>query len=249
VSASFATQLGGLPAVLRSDRSLWLPSWRALLIADLHLGKGDAFRRGGIAIPTGATESDLSRLGAALSETGAAELWILGDFVHGALNDAAWKQAWQDFRVAHASVRVHLVAGNHDRRLNPHTVAPFALELHTAAVQRDGLLLDHEVACPLRASASSLVFPLRASASSLVFPLRASAHSLEPQADVFSIGGHVHPGVALPRLGRFPVFALAADHLLLPAFASFSGTHLVNARDYRRFACAEGSVLAVDSSR
>ena len=40
---------------LHADRALYWPARGRLLIADLHLGKGDVFRRAGIAVPRGGT--------------------------------------------------------------------------------------------------------------------------------------------------------------------------------------------------
>jgi hypothetical protein len=48
--------------VLVGARALYWPARRALLIADLHLGKADVFRRAGIALPSGGTGEDLQRL-------------------------------------------------------------------------------------------------------------------------------------------------------------------------------------------
>src|SRR5690606_5753189 len=107
-------ELAGEPVCLLADRALYWPARRRLLIADLHLGKGDTFRAAGIAVPTGGTAHDLARLAALLAQTGARSLWILGDFLH-ARRNAAVDAAWREFGNAHRSVAMAVVPGNHDR--------------------------------------------------------------------------------------------------------------------------------------
>lgn len=97
-----------------ADRALYWPARRRLLVADLHLGKGDTFRAAGIAVPTGGTAHDLDRLARLLRLSDAGELWILGDFLH-ARRHAAVDAAWQAFRDAHGGVAMAVVPGNHDR--------------------------------------------------------------------------------------------------------------------------------------
>lgn len=106
--------LAGEPMCLHADRALYWPARRRLLIADLHLGKGDTFRAAGIAVPTGGTAHDLDRLARLLAHSEARELWILGDFLH-ARRHAAVDAAWRGFREAHAGIAMAVVPGNHDR--------------------------------------------------------------------------------------------------------------------------------------
>ena len=82
-AASLPWTLAGEPVRLYAERALYWPARRRLVIADLHLGKGDTFRRHGIAVPSGGTADDLARLAGLLARTGARELWVLGDMLHG----------------------------------------------------------------------------------------------------------------------------------------------------------------------
>ncbi|MFY2763499.1 ligase-associated DNA damage response endonuclease PdeM [Arenimonas sp. MALMAid1274] len=117
MAASETLPLGGEPMQLLADCALYWPRRERLLIADLHLGKGDAFRSAGIALPRGGTEDDLARLDAMLADTGASELMVLGDFLHGAAGDRPWRHRWQAWREARPALRVAVLAGNHDRAL------------------------------------------------------------------------------------------------------------------------------------
>ena len=107
--------LAGEPMRLFADRALYWPARRRLLVADVHLGKDDAFRAAGIALPTGGTRHDLDRLSALIERSGAASLWVLGDLLHGPRVDTRWREELARFRDRHANMPMLLVEGNHDR--------------------------------------------------------------------------------------------------------------------------------------
>lgn len=117
MAGRLALELAGEQVELLADRALYWPARSRLLIADLHLGKADAFRRGGIALPTGGTGHDLERLDALLAMTAARGLWILGDVVHGPVDTTHWRRGWDAWRARHDGLEVAAVAGNHDRAL------------------------------------------------------------------------------------------------------------------------------------
>ena len=110
-------RLAGTPMQVFADRALYWPARQRLLIADLHLGKGNIFRSSGIAVPSGGTQVDLARLDLLLRGSGARELWILGDFLHGSRH-ADVDREWTGMIAAHPLVKVAVVAGNHDRAMN-----------------------------------------------------------------------------------------------------------------------------------
>ena len=106
---------------LFAERALYWPARRRLLLADLHLGKGDVLRAAGIAVPSGGTGHDLARLDGLLHATGARELWVLGDFLHGP-RQARVEARWRQLMAAHPGCVASVVAGNHDRALVPDAV-------------------------------------------------------------------------------------------------------------------------------
>ena len=126
--------LAGEAVELHADRALFWPARARLVIADLHLGKGDIFRRHGIAVPSGGTGGDRARLDALIARTGAAELWVLGDMLHGDPAGSRWRAAWSAFRAAHRDLAIRVIAGNHDRALH---AAALDVAIDAAAV-RDG---------------------------------------------------------------------------------------------------------------
>lgn len=130
----------GESLILLGARALYWPARQALLIADLHMGKADVFRRSGIALPAGGTRTDLQRLQSLLDTYTCRELWILGDILHGPAHRAAWYQQWLAWRERNAALDVHVLRGNHDRQL-PH--AQLQVHIHDE-VRLQPFLLRHE---------------------------------------------------------------------------------------------------------
>ncbi|MEO6446284.1 MAG: ligase-associated DNA damage response endonuclease PdeM [Gemmatimonadaceae bacterium] len=110
-------RVAGEVVVLRGDRALYWPRERMLLIADLHLGKTESLRAGGVALPDGVMAHDLDRLRRALVDTDARRLVILGDLVHDAAALAPGVRAAFAAWRASVDASVELVLGNHDRHV------------------------------------------------------------------------------------------------------------------------------------
>lgn len=109
-------QLAGEHVELLADRALFWPRERTLFIADPHFGKGGAFRKLGLAVPDD-TRPELARLTRLLSDTAAARLVILGDFLHARPGvTPRLLDLLGEWRADHAGVEMILVRGNHDRR-------------------------------------------------------------------------------------------------------------------------------------
>lgn len=113
--ASRDIPLAGETLRLYADRALYWPAKRRLLVTDVHLGKDDAFRAHGIALPRGSAHDDLQRLSTLLERSGATSLWVLGDLLHGPGAGARWRHDWARFRERHSGVDMLLIEGNHDR--------------------------------------------------------------------------------------------------------------------------------------
>lgn len=149
--------LGPARLQLLADRALYWPQQQMLLLADLHLGKGDVFRRHGIAVPRGGTGQDLLRLDALLAQTGARRLMLLGDVVHGPIHAAHWLEQWQYWRQRHRALCVQAVRGNHDRALDR---AGLGVELLGEGIDEAGLWLCHEPVGDGRAAICGHVHPV-----------------------------------------------------------------------------------------
>jgi DNA ligase-associated metallophosphoesterase len=109
-----AFTLLGQQLIPRPDRTLLWVEEHTLIVADPHFGKADTFRAFGVPVP-GDADGPLARLAAAVDETKAERLVVLGDFWHArpGLTDAVCDRlaAWKAER---ASLAVELVRGNHD---------------------------------------------------------------------------------------------------------------------------------------
>lgn len=211
------TQLAGEPVVLLAERALYWPRMRTLIIADLHLGKADHFRRAGIALPVGGTALDLDRLDALLADTGAARLLVLGDLLHGAVPDAPWLARWQAFRTRWADVAFELVAGNHDRalRCDPARVQALGIEVHAPLLHLPPFVCVH------------------------------APEDVPSGCPGYVLAGHLHPVLRLPGLSRLPAFRFGAVGIL-PAFTAFAGgARFEPAPGERVFVCAPDAVVEV----
>src|SRR5688572_8544209 len=76
---------GGEPVTLLSERAVWWPGARTLIVSDLHLGKEHAFAVLGVAIPDGVLEESLGRLGRCAEQWGAERIIVVGDLLHARL--------------------------------------------------------------------------------------------------------------------------------------------------------------------
>lgn len=139
--ASLELSIAGEPLQLLAGRALYWPARRRLLIADLHLGKGDVFRMAGIGLPSGGTRHDLERAGCLVDATGAESLWVLGDVLHGPATETRWREAWEQWREQRPALHIGALAGNHDRAL---ARAGLRIELLGDAVDDGPFALRHE---------------------------------------------------------------------------------------------------------
>lgn len=188
-----------------------------LLVADVHLGKAQSFRRLGVPVPGGSGAESLAHLSGLIAALGVRELVCLGDLLHSRhAHDAAPAALLRDWRARHADLALTLVRGNHDDRAGdpppelgvtlvdePWRVGPFALCHHPQPVAGAYALAGH----------------------------------LHPCA---TLGGRAHD-----RL-RLPCFHLGAEVGVLPAFGAFTGMHPLRAGPGdRRFVIADDRVVAL----
>lgn len=139
--ASVDLEIAGEQVQLLGDRAMYWPARRRLLIADLHLGKADVFRHAGVGLPSGGTAHDLSRVESLIASTGAGELWILGDVLHGAALASRWRESWERWRHRHPALRIVALSGNHDRAL---AKAGLSIEIAGLLVETGPFALRHE---------------------------------------------------------------------------------------------------------
>lgn len=151
MTAPTSTPLSGALPLVAAGTTLWLlpagavwwPAEHTLFVADLHLGKGAAFRAQGQPLPTGHSADTLARLDALAQAQGAARLVVLGDFWHGApgltpslLDEVtAFARRWPTV----------LVLGNHDRPIHP---GGLGVQVHSPQWTCAPLIAAHEPPSP-----------------------------------------------------------------------------------------------------
>ena len=136
-------ELAGQALALLAEHALYWPAQSALVLSDPHFGKGNVFRRQGLAVPRGSTRHDLDRISALIEQHRPDHWWILGDFVHAPPRpDEPWLEAFAQWRQRHRQLAISVVAGNHDRQWLP--PADWQIDWRNHPWPINGLVLDHE---------------------------------------------------------------------------------------------------------
>lgn len=105
-------EVNGEKLLLMPDKAIYMTDHRVLVIADVHLGKINHFRRAGIPLPIRANQSNIERLIDMITTVKPARVVFLGDLFHSHYN-----QEWEVFGqlTRHfTGIAFELVLGNHD---------------------------------------------------------------------------------------------------------------------------------------
>jgi uncharacterized protein len=104
--------------VLIPQKAIYWKQQKAIIAADVHLGKVGHFRKAGIAVPRDMEQSDLSVLSDLVFEYRPEKLIFLGDLFHSDMNaDWEWFRMW---RRQFPKLEILLILGNHDIIENRH---------------------------------------------------------------------------------------------------------------------------------
>ncbi len=189
---------------LLPDRALFWPRTETLIVADVHLGKAAAFRRKGVAVPSGGTRDDLDRLECLIEQTRARRLLVLGDLFHTRVSpEEPTIDAFDLFREHLPELCFQVIRGNHDRAIE-RLPAEWRIEWTTGSLFEPPFVFAHEPAPDARgyvlAGHIHPVVRLRARADSLRLPVfwfgAESDVGVLPSFGAFTGGYRVSPGAA-----------------------------------------------------
>ena len=131
---------GGQAFKALADGALFWPARGALLVADLHLEKASWYAGGGQMLPPYDSLATLTELTTLVRQTGAREVWCLGDSFHDAEGcDRLLPEARAMLLALTGATRWMWITGNHDPVLRDRCGGAVMDE---AVV--DGLILRHE---------------------------------------------------------------------------------------------------------
>jgi DNA ligase-associated metallophosphoesterase len=132
--------IGKFSFELLSQKALYWPSEKILLVADLHLGKVNHYRKAGYPVPTRANDENTSILIDLLNHYKPQRMIFLGDLFHSHYNEE-WEVLGQVIR-HFTTTSFELVMGNHDimstLQYDRHNV-----KVHKEELRIGDLLLTH----------------------------------------------------------------------------------------------------------
>ncbi|HEV8515647.1 MAG TPA: ligase-associated DNA damage response endonuclease PdeM [Cyclobacteriaceae bacterium] len=210
---------GGERVHLLPEKALWLPNIKSLVIADVHWGKIDHFRKAGIPVPVKGNDKNAEVLISIINQFKPERVIFLGDLFHSVYNDG-----WETFgqiRKAFVHCSFELVIGNHDimsnRQYERHNIL-----LHEESLLLNDLLLTHEPLEEIPEGAFNV------------------AGHVHPGAHLRGTGKQ---SVILP------CFYFKNNQCILPAFGAFTGLATVQPkRGDKIFVVANGNVIAANES-
>lgn len=193
---------GGVEIQLQQQTLLLLPQkaiyWqqeKALIVADVHLGKVGHFRKAGIAVPRDMEQDDLAILSDLVHEHRPEKIIFLGDLFHSDMNnDWEWFAMW---RRHFPKLRVILIKGNHDIIHDKHYLE-LDVELHQQLMVGPFLMLHHPLSGDKLERADGYVF----------------CGHIHPGV---SLAGKARQHITLP------CFAFGEKQVVLPSFGKFTG--------------------------
>lgn len=200
---------------LMPQKAIWLQDRRTVLLADLHFGKINHFRKSGIPVPPKANDKNTDTLISILQTTKPERVIFLGDLFHSHYNEE-WEVLGQ-VRRHFATCSFELVLGNHDI-LSALQYERNNMMVHMGEYRLGNFTLTHE---PQETVAKE------------VYNLSGHIHP------AVRLRGTGRQSVTLP------CFYFGKQQGILPAFGSFTGmARIVPKKDDRIFVIAENKVIA-----
>jgi DNA ligase-associated metallophosphoesterase len=190
-------QLGKETYVLLNEKALFRASDATLIIADLHLGKAQHFRKNGIYLPQKSAEKDYERLKQLIGSLKPQRIILLGDLFHSTYNHE-W-ELFCGFVNGFKKIEFVLILGNHDI-LEEQQYKSICSKIVEDVLEEDDVVFSHH---PLKKIPKNKI--------------NIAGH-IHPGV-VLSGKGKQHV--------KLPCFYWFSNQLILPAFGSLTGLQLI----------------------
>jgi DNA ligase-associated metallophosphoesterase len=204
--------------LLLPQKAIYWKQEKALIAADVHLGKVGHFRKAGIAVPRDMEQNDLSVLSDLIYEHKPEKIIFLGDFFHSDMNaDWDWFILW---RSQFPKLEIILVRGNHDI-IQDDYYHQLNISLHHKLLVGPFLMLHHPLTEADFEQAEGYVF----------------CGHIHPG---INLTGRGRQSLTLP------CFAFGKRQAILPSFGKFTGRVAIrSSKTDRIFAIAKDKVIEI----
>lgn len=206
-------ELAGTAILLLPQKAIFLPEYSILIIADLHLGKAQHFRKSGIFVPAGSAAKDYLILNSLIGQYNPQQIWFLGDLFH-SIHNSEWLQ-FEAFVRACPDINFTLIKGNHDIIKEEYydklgiAIVPYVLPLGQ-------LLFSHEPMTDIEEGKINI------------------AGHIHPGCVIYGKGRQSY---------RLPCFHFKGQSFLLPAFGYLTGLSVMDNKNATVFAVLPEQVV------
>lgn len=125
------------------ERAAFWKEEKALIVADIHIGKTSTMQNYGLAIPEGTMENDLRKLKNLILSTNAKKCIIVGDLIHTKTGLSPRVQEYFKKWVNESNCIVELIIGNHDKALIKALPTDWNLEIHQEVIKIGPFCFSH----------------------------------------------------------------------------------------------------------
>lgn len=200
---------------LLPEKAIWFKERKLLLLADLHFGKINHFRKSGIPVPARANDKNTELLINLLNQTKPERVIFLGDLFHSHYNEE-WEVVGQ-IRKHFSACSFELVLGNHDI-LSELQYERHAMKVYPNELRIGDFVFTHE--------------PL----TNVVEGIYNLSGHIHPGVQLRGTGR---------QSLTLPCFYFGKHQGILPAFGSFTGLARINPKKEERiFVIAEDKIIA-----
>lgn len=181
--------------LLLCQKAIYWKEEKALIAADVHLGKGGHFRKAGIAVPRDLAQEDLAVMSDLIHQHQPQKIIFLGDLFHSDMNaDWDWFALWRE---QFPKLEIILIRGNHDI-INDKHYQQLNITLHKELLIGPFLMLHHPLPSPKLQQAGGYVL----------------CGHIHPGVN---LRGRGRQSITLP------CFAFSDHQAILPSFGRFTG--------------------------